>query len=53
MCVVLLCPQQKRNIPVDQQQIESVISAEDDAASDVLQSIYSFINSEAYRCARC
>jgi hypothetical protein len=36
---------------VDLQQIESVITAEDDAASDVLQTIYSFLNSDAYRCA--
>jgi hypothetical protein len=40
---------QRRNIPVDQQQIEAVINAEDDAATDVLQYIYSFINSDAYR----
>lgn len=38
-------------MPVDQQQIEAVITAEDDAASDVLQNIYSFINSDAYRWA--
>lgn len=39
-------------MPVDQQQIEAVILAEDDAASDVLQNIYSFINSDAYRYAQ-
>jgi hypothetical protein len=36
---------------VDQQQIEAVINADDDAATDVLQYIYSFINSDAYRWA--
>lgn len=41
--------QQKRDIPIDQQQIQAIINAEDDAASDVLQSIYSFIHSDAYR----
>lgn len=45
------CCLQKRNIPIDLQQIEAVITAEDDAASDVLQTIFSFINSDAYRCA--
>lgn len=40
-------------MPVDQQQIEAVITAEDDAASDVLQNIYSFINSDAYRYDGC
>lgn len=38
-------------MPIDQQQIEAVITAEDDAASDVLQTIYAFINSDAYRWA--
>lgn len=40
---------QKRNIPIDQQQIEAIINAEGDAASEVLQAIYSFINSDAYQ----
>lgn len=37
---------QKRDIPVDQQQVEAIMTAEDDAASDVLQCIFSFISSE-------
>lgn len=49
-CATLFASLQKRTIPVDQQQIEAVICADDDAASDVLQSIYSFLNSDAYRC---
>lgn len=43
------CLLQKRNIPIEQQQVEAIINAEGDAASEVLQAIYSFINSEAYR----
>uniref|UniRef100_A0A383WH49 Calponin-homology (CH) domain-containing protein n=1 Tax=Tetradesmus obliquus TaxID=3088 RepID=A0A383WH49_TETOB len=39
----------KRNIPIEQQQVEAIINAEGDAASEVLQAVYSFINSEAYR----
>ena len=49
LLLLLHCCPQKRNMPIDQQQIESVITAEDDAASDVLQTIYAFINSDAYR----
>lgn len=40
---------QRRDIPIDQQQIDAIILAEDDAASDVLQAIYGFISSDAYR----
>jgi hypothetical protein len=40
---------QRRDIPIEQQQIEAIINADGDAASEVLQAIYSFINSEAYR----
>jgi hypothetical protein len=40
---------QRRDIPVDQQMIEAVINAEGEAASEVLQTLYTFINSDAYR----
>jgi hypothetical protein len=39
---------QRRSIPVDSQLVEAVITAEGDAASDLLQLLYAFINSDAY-----
>jgi hypothetical protein len=45
--------QQRRAIPIDQQQIEAIMTAEDDAASDALQAIYAFISSDAYRHGAC
>lgn len=48
-CPATCCVLQRRDIPIDEQQIEAIILAEDDAASDVLQAIYAFISSDAYR----
>lgn len=39
---------QRRDIPIESRQVEAVISAEGDAASDMLQLLYAFINSDAF-----
>jgi hypothetical protein len=44
----LLPPTQRRSIPVEAHQVEAVMAAEDDAASDLLQLLYAFLNSDAF-----
>ena len=49
--VVAPCMLQRRDIPVEPALMEAVMTAEGDAASEMLQQIYAYINSDAFRCA--
>jgi hypothetical protein len=40
---------QRRQIPIDQTQINAIIAAEGDAATSALLTLHRFINSSAYR----
>lgn len=41
------CPQ-RRSIPIDSKQVEAVMGADGNSASELLQLLYAFINSDAY-----
>jgi hypothetical protein len=44
----LCCASQRRGVPVDARQVEAVMAAEGDAAAELLQLLYGFINSDAF-----
>lgn len=44
----LVCAMQKKRISIERQQIDAVMNAEGDAAVDMLQLLYSFINGPEY-----
>ena len=44
---------QRRCVPVEPRHVEAVIAAEGDAAAELLQLLYAFINSDAYARSLC